>query len=169
MGSKGPKLSSCTCHFVGFVMRWLNYVYMCIPVIIQDSMWSEMVSTLHYANISVHIKPCRISVIPSYIWSILLMNIIYKLLILHNRKLNRHNKYYTFQHRNIEKKAIIMLINTYPRFPPFLLYFRCKLGVTFARRCFHDDWIGATPKSTQMDTNTFRIETTSHGNYDKIV
>ena len=31
-----------------------------------------------------------------------------------------------------------MLINTYPRFSPVLLYFtcRCKLGVTFARRCF---------------------------------
>ena len=23
-------------------------------------------------------------------------------------------------------------------FPSFLLYFRCKLGVTFARRCFRD-------------------------------
>ena len=31
-----------------------------------------------------------------------------------------------------------MLIHTYPRFPPFLLYFMCKLGVTFARRCFRD-------------------------------
>ena len=31
-----------------------------------------------------------------------------------------------------------MFINTYPRFPPFLLYFRCKLGVTFAQSCFRD-------------------------------
>ena len=31
-----------------------------------------------------------------------------------------------------------MLIYTYPRFPPFLLYVWCKLGVTFARRCFRD-------------------------------
>ena len=25
-----------------------------------------------------------------------------------------------------------------PRFPPFLLYVRCKFGITFVRRCFRD-------------------------------
>ena len=29
--------------------------------------------------------------------------------------------------------------NTNPRFPPFLLYVRCKSGVTFVRRCFRDE------------------------------
>ena len=28
--------------------------------------------------------------------------------------------------------------NTNPRFPPFLLYVRCKSGVSFVRRCFRD-------------------------------
>ena len=31
--------------------------------------------------------------------------------------------------------------NTNPRFPPFLLYVRCKSGVTFVRRCFRDEQI----------------------------
>ena len=29
--------------------------------------------------------------------------------------------------------------NTNPRFPPFLLYARCKSGVIFVRRCFRDE------------------------------
>ena len=93
----------------------------------------------HYVNISACIKLCCISVIPSYILSILLMNFKSKLLILYKTKLNRH-KIGCFSTKNVnkEKWSNIMLINTYPRFPPFLLYFRCKLGVTFARRRFRD-------------------------------
>ena len=41
---------------------------------------------------------------------------------------------------NIEKQANSLLINTYPRFPLFLLYFRSKLGVTFSRRWLRDDF-----------------------------
>ena len=29
--------------------------------------------------------------------------------------------------------------DTNPRFPPFLLYVRCKFGVTFVQRCFRDE------------------------------
>ena len=50
------------------------------------------------------------------------------ILIGHFSKINKY----------IEKQASVMFINTYPRFPPFLLHFRCKLGVTCARRCFRD-------------------------------
>ena len=41
--------------------------------------------------------------------------------------------------RNIEKQADVMLSNAYHRLLPFLLYLRCKLRITFARRCFRDD------------------------------
>ena len=66
------------------------------------------------------------------------MDLIYKLLILYKRKLGRKIGYFSTINRNTEKQAIVMIISTYPRFPPFILYFRCKLGVTFARRCFRD-------------------------------
>ena len=36
--------------------------------------------------------------------------------------------YFSTINRNIVKQANIMLMNTYPRFLPFLLYSRCKLG-----------------------------------------
>ena len=36
-------------------------------------------------------------------------------------------------------QAIFFIFNTNPRFPPFLLYVRCKSGVTFIRRSFRDD------------------------------
>ena len=39
----------------------------------------------------------------------------------------------------IERQAIFVIFNTNPRFPPFLLYVRCKSGVTFIRRRFRDD------------------------------
>ena len=59
------------------------------------------------------------------------MVFISKLLILYKINLNRHKKgYFSTINRNIEKQASVMLINSYPRFPPFLLYFRCKPGVT---------------------------------------
>ena len=48
--------------------------------------------------------------------------------------------YFSKVNGNIEKQAKVMLIYTHPRFPPFLLYFRCKLGVTFARKCFCDEY-----------------------------
>ena len=38
------------------------------------------------------------------------------------------SKFFTFYHFDFD-----------PRFPPFLLYVRWKSGVTFVRRCFHDD------------------------------
>ena len=38
--------------------------------------------------------------------------------------------------KNIEKHAYFVLINTYPRFPPFFTMSYCKLGVTFAWICF---------------------------------
>ena len=63
----------------------------------------------------------------------------YVLLILYKRKLDMHKiGYFSTINRTIEKQANIILINTYPRFPPFLLYFRCKFRVTFARRFFRD-------------------------------
>ena len=34
---------------------------------------------------------------------------------------------------------MFFIFNTNPRFPPFLLYVRCKSGVTFIRRSFRDD------------------------------
>ena len=38
-------------------------------------------------------------------------------------------------------KASFISFNTNPRFPPFLLYVRCKLGITFVRRCTLDVWV----------------------------
>ena len=35
-------------------------------------------------------------------------------------------------------KLYFFIFNTNPRFPPFLLYVRCKSGVTFIRRSFRD-------------------------------
>ena len=46
--------------------------------------------------------------------------------------------YFSTVNRNIENRAKFMLINSYPRFPLFSLYFRCELGVTFSRRCFRN-------------------------------
>ena len=37
-----------------------------------------------------------------------------------------------------EIQAIFFIFNTNPRFPPFLLYVRCKSGVTLVRRSFRD-------------------------------
>ena len=39
--------------------------------------------------------------------------------------------------RNIENCPFFSF-DSDPRFPPFLLYVRCKPGVTFVRRCFRD-------------------------------
>ena len=33
---------------------------------------------------------------------------------------------------------MFFIFNTDPRFPPFLLYVRCKSGVTFIQRSFRD-------------------------------
>ena len=38
-----------------------------------------------------------------------------------------------------EIQAIFFIFNTNPRFPPFLLYLRCKSGVTFIQRSFRDE------------------------------
>ena len=38
----------------------------------------------------------------------------------------------------IEIQAKFFIFNTNPRFPPFLLYVRCKSGVTFIWRSFRD-------------------------------
>ena len=46
--------------------------------------------SLHYVKITVLIKHCRISVVLSDILSTLMMNLIYKLLIVYKRMLNRH-------------------------------------------------------------------------------
>ena len=40
----------------------------------------------------------------------------------------------------IERQAIFFIFNTNPKFPPFLLYVRCKSGVTFIRRSFRDGY-----------------------------
>ena len=37
------------------------------------------------------------------------------------------------------RNFFILSFNTNPRFPPFLLYVRCKSGVTFVWRCFRDE------------------------------
>ena len=39
--------------------------------------------------------------------------------------------------------------DTDPRFSPFLLYVRCKPGVTFVRRCFRDAYILNGLRNTQ--------------------
>ena len=44
-----------------------------------------------------------------------------------------------FCQQNIERQAIFFIFNTNSRFPPFLLYLRCKSGVTFLRRSFRDE------------------------------
>ena len=46
--------------------------------------------------------------------------------------------YFTCFVNKIERQAIFFIFNTNPRFPPFLLYVRCKSGVTFIRRRFRD-------------------------------
>ena len=45
--------------------------------------------------------------------------------------------------------------NTNPRFPPFLLYVRCKLGVTFVWKCFSDVTVEKLhPKDAEGMANT---------------
>ena len=106
---------------------------------VQENCNNQQLFVPHYVNISVFIKLYCISGIPSYILSILFMNFMYKLLIVYERKLKRHNiGYISTNNRNIEKHANVMLVDTYPMFPPFFLYFRCKLGVSFARRYFRN-------------------------------
>ena len=46
--------------------------------------------------------------------------------------------YFTCFVNKIEIQAIFFIFNTNPRFPPYLLYVRCKSGVTFIRRSFRD-------------------------------
>ena len=55
--------------------------------------------------------------------------------------------------RNIVEQANFILINNFPRFPP---YFRCKLGVTFARRCFRDV-LGSSNYLNEPDLNSLYI------------
>ena len=50
--------------------------------------------------------------------------------------------YFTYFVNKIEIQATFFIFNTNPRFPPFLLYVRCKSGVTSIRRSFRDvKWI----------------------------
>ena len=46
--------------------------------------------------------------------------------------------FFTYFVNKIEKQAIFFIVNTNPRFAPFLLYVRCKSGVTLIRRKFRD-------------------------------
>ena len=46
--------------------------------------------------------------------------------------------YFTCFVNKIEIQVILFIFNTNPRFPPFLLYVRCKSGVTCIRRSFRD-------------------------------
>ena len=39
----------------------------------------------------------------------------------------------------MEKFPFFVVLIPTPDFPPFLLYVRCKCGVTFVRRCFRDE------------------------------
>ena len=73
----------------------------------------------------------------------LTINFNIKLLILYKRKLNRHKNKMLFKNGNIMKRVNVVLINTYPRLPRYLLYFRCKLGVTLAwrNRCRNRDMV----------------------------
>ena len=48
---------------------------------------------------------------------------------------------------------MFFIFNTNPRFPPFLLYVRCKSGVIFIRRSFRDE---------QSETHTRAIECMTH-------
>ena len=41
--------------------------------------------------------------------------------------------------QKIDRQAIFFIFSTNPRFPPVLLYVRCKTGVTFIRRSFRDE------------------------------
>ena len=43
------------------------------------------------------------------------------------------------QHMILWRNFHFLSFNTNPRFPPFLLYVRCKSGITFVRRCFCDE------------------------------
>ena len=53
--------------------------------------------------------------------------------------LNKYKSvYFTCFVNKIEIQAIFFIFNTNPRFSPFLLYVRCKSGVTFIRRSFRD-------------------------------
>ena len=75
--------------------------------------------SFHYVNSSVPWSFCSISVIPSCILSILFMNLKYKLIIFYKINLNRQKiGYFSRINKNIEKHTNVMLINTYPRFPP---------------------------------------------------
>ena len=38
----------------------------------------------------------------------------------------------------MKKKIIFYHFYSNPRFPPLLIYLRCKYGVTFVRRCYRD-------------------------------
>ena len=51
--------------------------------------------------------------------------------------INKYILHVTFVNKN-ERQAIFFIFNTNPRFLPFLLYVRCKSGVTFIRRSFRD-------------------------------
>ena len=59
--------------------------------------------------------------------------------MLYKTNLNKYKEvFFTYFMNKIEIQAIFFIFNTNPRFPPFLLYVRCKSGVTFIRRSFRD-------------------------------
>ena len=56
-----------------------------------------------------------------------------------NAKSNYCDIFVIRENTHLKHRCPFMLVISYPKFPQFLLYFRCKLGVTFAQRYFHDE------------------------------
>ena len=55
----------------------------------------------------------------------------------------------------MEKLQLFNCFKTNPRFPPFLLYARCKSWVTFVRRCFRDYSINGTSRQHKVIQDLF--------------
>ena len=85
--------------------------------------------SVHYVHISVLIKLFCISAFFLIILLILLMNFIYKSLILYKRKFNRYKiGYFSTINRNTETQADVMFINIYPRYLSFYYSLGANLG-----------------------------------------
>ena len=54
------------------------------------------------------------------------------------------------QHMILLRNYHFYRFNTNPRFPPFLLYVKCKSGVTFVQRCFSDNRKNETQHSVRI-------------------
>ena len=116
-------------------LRQLEYCYFSLLF-----SFSSALLTHHYVDVPVLIKLWCVGIVMSYILTILLIAFMCKVIILCETKLNKYKiRIFLIFIWNVEKQALIIVSDTNPRLPPFLLYVsRCKLGVTFARRCTRD-------------------------------